>query len=83
VSAGRREFLRSVRRTEIGGRELPSGDIGLRSKASRELRLRLGKDFEDVWLGFMSKTPRWRLSGEALSNTFGAGSGACSAVLGT
>jgi hypothetical protein len=31
-----------------------------------------------VWLGFMSKTPRWRLSGEALSYTFGAGFGGCS-----
>jgi hypothetical protein len=34
-------------------------------------------DFKNMWLGFMSKTPRWRLSGEALSYTFGAGSGGC------
>jgi hypothetical protein len=37
-------------------------------------------DFENVWLGFMSETPRGRLSGEASSYTFGAGSGGCSAV---
>jgi hypothetical protein len=31
-----------------------------------ELRLPLGKHFKNVWLGFMSETPRWSLSGEAL-----------------
>jgi hypothetical protein len=34
--------------------------------------IKFAVDFENVWLGFMSKTPRWRLSGEALSYTFGA-----------
>jgi len=37
--------------------------------------IKFAVDFENVWLGFMSKTPRRRLPGEALSNTFGAGSG--------
>jgi hypothetical protein len=43
----------------------------------RALRLRLGMVFKNMWFGFMCKTPRWRLSGEALSYTFGAGSGGC------
>jgi len=31
------------------------------------------EDSENVWLGFMSRTPRWRKSGEALSREFGKG----------
>ena len=34
---------------------------------------KLGSNFENVWFGFMSRTPRWRKSGEALSYTFDAG----------
>lgn len=45
--------------------------LRLRRKARRELRRRPGKHFVNVWLGFMNKTPRGKLSGEALSYTFG------------
>ena len=45
---------------------LVQSEIGLPSEAWRESRLSLGKHFENVWLGFMSETPRWRLSGGAL-----------------
>ena len=45
---------------------LVQSEIGLPSEAWRESRLSLGKHFENVWLGFMSETPRWSLSGEAL-----------------
>jgi hypothetical protein len=50
-------------------------DIGLRTRACLVWRLQRGQHFKNVWLGSMSKTPRWRKSGEALSYTFGIGGG--------